>query len=262
MEAHPYAELFPMMTDDELQVLAADIKVNGQREDITTLDGMILDGRNRYRACEIAGVKPMTRGYLENDPLGFVISRNLHRRHLNESQRAMAAARIAILVHGSNQHESKKEEDAGIPASTTQTEAAAIFKVSRDSIQQARKVQEEGAPELIEAVTKGTVRLDPAVQIAKLPKTDQSKIVAQGPDAVKKAAKKAKAERKPTPNKPTPKPVDDLQFVKSRTNRISLHDLLDRVVQRVRREPGSAKFTIHKLREAIEKIEAIPKGNN
>ena len=62
MTSHPFAELFPMMDDGELKELANDIKANGQREDITTLDGMILDGRNRFRACEMAGVEPMTRG--------------------------------------------------------------------------------------------------------------------------------------------------------------------------------------------------------
>jgi hypothetical protein len=60
-------------------------------------EGKILDGRNRCRAAREAGVPCPTRIYQGDDPLGFVISMNLKRGHLNESQRAMAAARIANM---------------------------------------------------------------------------------------------------------------------------------------------------------------------
>ncbi|MCC7234893.1 MAG: ParB N-terminal domain-containing protein [Bryobacterales bacterium] len=56
MKAHPAAELFPMMTEAELRQLAEDIKAHGLADPITMLDGMILDGRNRFEACKRAGV--------------------------------------------------------------------------------------------------------------------------------------------------------------------------------------------------------------
>jgi ParB-like chromosome segregation protein Spo0J len=58
---HPIADLFPMMTDEELANLAADIKANGLIHPIVVdKDGVLLDGRNRDRACEIAGIEPST----------------------------------------------------------------------------------------------------------------------------------------------------------------------------------------------------------
>lgn len=100
MRFHPLADLFPLMQGREFDELVADIKAHGLREPITTLDGMILDGRNRWRACEAAGAEPRTCEYHGEDPLGWVVSLNLHRRHLDESQRAIVAAKIANLGDG------------------------------------------------------------------------------------------------------------------------------------------------------------------
>ena len=58
LESHPLASLFPMIEGAEFDDLVADIKANGQREDIVLLDGKVLDGRNRYQACLAAGIAP------------------------------------------------------------------------------------------------------------------------------------------------------------------------------------------------------------
>lgn len=91
---HPAAELFPLMKGTDFGLLVEDIDANGLREPVLLYQGLILDGRNRLRACEIAGVEPR---FVESDgvgsPLALVLSRNLHRRHLNEGQRAIIAAR-------------------------------------------------------------------------------------------------------------------------------------------------------------------------
>ena len=91
---HPVAEIFAMLDDAALDELAQDIKTHGQRVPIELVDGQVIDGRNRYVACRIAGVDPRF-VELESTPtdlVSYVLSRNLHRRHLDRSQRAMAAA--------------------------------------------------------------------------------------------------------------------------------------------------------------------------
>ncbi|HTQ33530.1 MAG TPA: ParB N-terminal domain-containing protein [Stellaceae bacterium] len=78
----------------EYRALVEDIRQHGQREPIVLYDGRILDGRNRWRACRELGVEPKCIEWTEADgaPSVFVVSRNLHRRHLNEAQRAEIAA--------------------------------------------------------------------------------------------------------------------------------------------------------------------------
>ena len=87
---HPVANLFPLLTGAAFQELAADIKKNGLREPILLdPEGRIIDGRNRYRACNLAGVKPrFVRWQGQGSIPEVALSLNLHRRHLNESQRA------------------------------------------------------------------------------------------------------------------------------------------------------------------------------
>src|SRR4030042_6737746 len=100
MEFHPIANIFPLMSDNEIETLAEDIKKNGLIEPIVTFEGKILDGRNRYLACESAKHSPALKPYLGSDPVSFVISLNLNRRNLNESQRGIVAAKLANMSQG------------------------------------------------------------------------------------------------------------------------------------------------------------------
>ena len=88
MKFHEIADLFPLIDGDEFQLLCDDIKKEGLNHPVILLDDEILDGRNRYRACVEVDVEPRYEQFKGDDPLAFVLSENLHRRHLTASQRA------------------------------------------------------------------------------------------------------------------------------------------------------------------------------
>lgn len=88
LKAHPAADAFPMMDATRLAELRADIQANGQREPVTICDGMILDGRNRYEACDGLGIEPVTRDFV-GDPWAFAWSMNGARRDLDATVRAL-----------------------------------------------------------------------------------------------------------------------------------------------------------------------------
>lgn len=186
MEDHPIAGIFPLLQTDELDALAQDIAENGLHEPIWLYEDKILDGRNRYRACGIAGVEARTKQYMGNDPVGFVVSLNLHRRHLNESQRGMVAANIARLEKGDNQHTQI--------CAPTQEAAAELLNVSKRTLQTAKKVQ-QGTPELQEAVTSGRVSVSAAADVAELPEQEQREVVARGEKEILQKAKEIRAQK-------------------------------------------------------------------
>ena len=107
-----------------------------------------MQGANRAAACEARGVKIRSVDYTGKDPLAFVVSKNLKRRHLTASQRAMIAEKVANMPKG---RPKKNVENSTI----SDGEAAKQLNVSRDSIQQARKVRTTGTPELATAVEQG-----------------------------------------------------------------------------------------------------------
>ena len=86
MKYHPASELFPMMTDDRFEELVSDIEKNGIRVPVVMCEGMILDGRNRAKACEQLGIEYLTKEYAGN-PYEFVWSLNGLRRDLETGQR-------------------------------------------------------------------------------------------------------------------------------------------------------------------------------
>jgi hypothetical protein len=97
LKFHPLADIFPLMEGPEFDELVADIKTNGLRGDIVLFDGMILDGRNRYRACIEAGIPPPAThdgNKHISDPAAYVVSANLHRRHLTQEQKRDLIAKL------------------------------------------------------------------------------------------------------------------------------------------------------------------------
>jgi N6-adenosine-specific RNA methylase IME4 len=190
LEFHPLANIFPLIEGAEFDALVHDIRANGLRENIVLLDGAILDGRNRYRACLIAGTQPRTVEYFGDDPVSFVVSLNLRRRHLDESQRAIVAAKLANMRQGNF------SKAANLPVSpVSQSSAADMLNVSERTVRSARTVIDEGAPELVEAVEHGRVSVSAASDLATLPKQQQTEIVARGEKEILEAAKQIRAER-------------------------------------------------------------------
>jgi hypothetical protein len=125
---HPAAQLFPELPADELKALADDIKKNGQFQTILVFGGKILDGRNRLKACKLAGVEPRFERIALVDPLDFVVSCNLHRRHLTPAQRReVIAAVLKQRPEKSNRHVAKqvKVDDKTVASVREKLEASA-----------------------------------------------------------------------------------------------------------------------------------------
>jgi ParB-like chromosome segregation protein Spo0J len=150
IEFHPLAELFPLMDGAEFDALVADISEHGLREPIILHEDKILDGRNRYRACEAAEIEPIYQDWLpEGTAHAFVVSKNLRRRHLSESQRAMIAAKLANLKRGDVTTQGERDTRISIP------QAAELLNVSKATVAEARTVLAAGTPDEISAVEKG-----------------------------------------------------------------------------------------------------------
>ncbi len=180
MEIHEYAKIFPPMSEEEFNELVEDIRQNGQLEPIIVYEDKILDGKNRYNACMKLGIKPKMVDYNGENltPLNFVISKNIKRRHLTASQKAILALEIKPLL----EKEAKKRQLSGLKqfqegAVTLKKEereekgeaneqAGKIMGVGRDYVYKAEKVKKE-APELIEKIMAGEMNLNQAVKEVK-----------------------------------------------------------------------------------------------
>ena len=201
---HPLADIFPLMEGAAFDELVQGIREDGFRmgEEIVLLDGMILDGRNRYRAAVAAGlfpadVNPKTRWEfvvfssgdgmdgvfpqheVEQGPLAFVIAKNVHRRHLDESQRAMVASKIETLKHGQRkdlaEDGSAGDRQANLPV-VSRGEAAKLMNVSPRSVTSAAVVRDHAEPELRQAVERGQLAVSAAAKASTLAPEQQREI--------------------------------------------------------------------------------------
>lgn len=176
---HPAASIFPMLPDDKLLELADDIEKTGQREPVLLLDGMVLDGRNRMAACRLKGVEPVTKIVTNiEDPVAYVLSLNLHRRHLTPSQASMCAARARELYEQQAKERmlSGKKTDPSANLREGQKaseEAGKAFNVSSRSVEYAKKVLDKGIPELAKAVDEGRMAVSTAAVLASEPEEVQ-----------------------------------------------------------------------------------------
>ena len=156
LKTHPIAALFPMLPEAELRDLADDIHQHGLQQPIVIQGDTLLDGRNRLAACELASVEPIYREYEGDDPTAFIISANLKRRHLTESQRGMIAGKMANMLQGNY------SKAANLPLSPiSQPEAAKLMNVSVRTIRDAKVVSDK-SPELAKQVEAGEITINAA----------------------------------------------------------------------------------------------------
>jgi ParB-like chromosome segregation protein Spo0J len=181
LEFHPISEIFPLIEGKEFDDLVADVRKHGIREPIWLYQGKILDGRNRYLAAQSARVPCPHAIFDEEDPVAFVISLNLKRRHLDESQRGMAGAKLANMRQGAR-------TDIGPIGPRSNSDAAKLMNVGTTTVKRSKKVLRDGDRKLIEAVERGDISVSTGANIASLPKKDQRAAIAGGEEAVVRAA--------------------------------------------------------------------------
>ena len=191
LSQHPLSAAFPAMTDDEFQELRDSINIVGILNPITLLDDMVLDGWHRYTVALEYGMDcPMVELAEDVDLRDFVRGQNGARRNMTPSQTAFAVVKLYACIppHRPN----KSAVTAGLLKTTR--EIADIAGVGTRTIEQAKAVHAGAVPAVQDAVKAGTVSLETAAAVAKLPAVAQLAIAAAGPDAMRSAGKlKAKA---------------------------------------------------------------------
>lgn len=189
-EAHPAADLFPIMSAAQLDELAADISVHGQLEPILIFDKKILDGRNRYLACVKAGKEPR----ILDAPLDhisgqtateWVLSHNLLRRHLTTGQKAMIGVKILPMIEAETKARETARKSApkvengsttadrrttGKRGPVSASKAAALAGTSPRTVERAQRITKVD-PRLAERVEAGDVSLDAAERQIKGPES-------------------------------------------------------------------------------------------
>lgn len=236
-ELHQLCTLFPRVEGESFDALVSDIRANGLREPITLHDGMILDGGNRYRACLAAGVEPTFVAFTGGNIVSFVLSANLHRRHLSAGQQAAIVASAQDWAKANTVGRPEKVQDCTIPTADTVATRAAQSGASHRTQKYADKVA-KADPELAKEVAHGKVSLPAAVE----------KITGKRPGA------------KPKPSTAVePATTEEPDHTEAEESAIVMRELAEEVetlrAKVVAREEG-ADVVIDDLRDQIRKLEA------
>jgi hypothetical protein len=166
MELHPLCTYFPRMSEDEFNALKENLQHNGQTHPIYTLDGMILDGGNRYRAlCEL-GIEPVMIEYTGSSPTQFILSSNLLRRHLTQGQSAAIVSASQSWLKA--QPVATSEKTAQLDTATARAKQSGVAQRTQ---QLADKLVKEAPAELVKAVIDGTKSLNKALKEIMPPKS-------------------------------------------------------------------------------------------
>jgi hypothetical protein len=187
MKHHPIADVWPMMDEAKLVELSDDIRKNGQLVPVWIYEGKILDGRNRWAACKIAGIEPKTKEYTGDEPTAFAVAMNDRRRHMNKG--ALAAVAAELEPHFAADAKRRQKQHGGTAPGKPKTlpekvpevkkgdgdarKAAAVSVGVNDRyVSDAKKVKQED-PEVFERLKAGKITLQDAKrEVAKKPTDD------------------------------------------------------------------------------------------
>jgi len=192
-ECHPVTGILPVMPEADFQELKRDIKDHGIREPIWLYNDQIIDGRHRYRAAQELGIEPVPVRFWDGNGslVDFVLSVNFYRRHLNESQRALAAARAkpfyAQEIAGPNGEALPKKVVGRLSK-----QAADDFAVGRATVDQAAAVLRDGDPALVAAIESGKCKVGQAYHLLDLPQPEQATVAAGNTKEIRRAADAAR----------------------------------------------------------------------
>lgn len=201
-DTHPLCRLIPAASDAEIKAITESIREHGLIEDVVLYEGAILDGRTRITGCNWSNTAVRFREFGSlpgdgSDPVAFVIAKNLRRRHLSESQIAMAAARLVEAHRESALARQLAGTLAPRDAKGKATERAAeAAGVSPRTVERAVKVARDGTPELQHAVETDRIPVARAALLAELPTEEQVQVVALTPEQILAEARRIKMEKK------------------------------------------------------------------
>jgi ParB-like chromosome segregation protein Spo0J len=183
-KVHPIANIFPLVEGEEFEKLVAHIKEHKQREPILLApDGVtIVDGRNRFRACKVAGVtarfRMLPKKTTEHDIIEIIVGANMRRRDLTVGQKTMIGLEIAPALEAAAKERQlsglKKGKNASVGATLRQRkeigrvdeQIARVSGVGARSVSKAKKVRDT-SKRLAEQVRTGEKSLDEAYKEAK-----------------------------------------------------------------------------------------------
>lgn len=201
LKLHPLAELFPPQSPTARQALKDDIATNGQRVPIIiNRKGEVLDGRHRWEICLELEIEPLLTEVdcSEDELLSTIVSLNLHRRHLSQSQQALVAAKFIELK---NTAANETPTSAILRPQATgkiSKQAANQFHVSSRTVENALKVVRSQNPKLIAAVETEAIKVSVASELANLPVEKQNEALNGGEDGVQNAVKELRSRKSAT----------------------------------------------------------------
>lgn len=194
-EVHPAAAIFPLIKEQEFGDLITDIAANGLLEPIVLHNGLVVDGRNRLRACERLNIEPTFVQFDGTDAeiYGFIISKNVRRRHMDKTEAAFLAVQLLKM---------QAEAQGAARTKKQLVETSQAVKLAPRTTFYAESVVEKGSEALLAAVRKRDIKMHDAAKIAKLSKSEQDKLLEAGQEAIKKFIDRPSRKKRLPPGAP------------------------------------------------------------